>query len=176
MDRTGEWVAPERPWRAVTAAIAGARAGTGRIVVVEGSAGSGKTHLLDRAAAEAAARGLAVVRARAGELDPRRLATELAEVAGPADGDGTSARLVLLDDLGSGDDDGDGDTGARAAALAARLAGAGRVAVVLATRPPTPGSGLARALAGLTRRAGAERLVLHPLSRTTTASLAAELL
>src|SRR5215467_11712747 len=110
MDRTGAWVAPERPWRAVTAAIAGARAGAGRIVIVEGTAGSGKTHLLDRAAAEASAQGVAVVRGRAAAL-----AADLASGSGTATRDGTCARLVLLDDLDRCDDDGDTDARAVAA-------------------------------------------------------------
>ncbi|HET8529175.1 MAG TPA: AAA family ATPase [Gaiellaceae bacterium] len=72
-----------RPWRdeqpalleraqelaAVDEAIAGAQSGAGRLVVIEGPAGIGKTALLAEARARAAASGLAVLTARASELE-----------------------------------------------------------------------------------------------------------
>jgi AAA ATPase domain len=72
-----------RPWRdeqpalleraeelaAVDAAIAGAETGAGRLVVIEGPAGIGKTSLLAEGRARAAASGLTVLSARASELE-----------------------------------------------------------------------------------------------------------
>jgi class 3 adenylate cyclase/DNA-binding CsgD family transcriptional regulator len=72
-----------RPWRpeqpslleraeelaAVDAAIAAARSGAGRLVVIEGPAGIGKTSLLAEGRACAAASGLTVLSARASELE-----------------------------------------------------------------------------------------------------------
>jgi class 3 adenylate cyclase/DNA-binding CsgD family transcriptional regulator len=72
-----------RPWRheqpallerveeltAVDAAIAGAQGGGGRLVVIEGPAGIGKTSLLAEGRARAAASGLTVLYARASELE-----------------------------------------------------------------------------------------------------------
>jgi class 3 adenylate cyclase/DNA-binding CsgD family transcriptional regulator len=72
-----------RPWReeqpalleraeelaAVDAAIAGAQSGTGRLAVIEGPAGIGKTSLLAEGRARAAASGLTVLYARASELE-----------------------------------------------------------------------------------------------------------
>jgi class 3 adenylate cyclase/DNA-binding CsgD family transcriptional regulator len=72
-----------RPWRdeqqalleradelaAVDAAIAGAQGGAGRLVVIEGPAGIGKTSLLGEGRARAAASGLTVLYARASELE-----------------------------------------------------------------------------------------------------------
>jgi len=73
----------QRPWRdeqlalleraeelaAVDAAIAAAGGGAGRLVVIEGPAGIGKTALLGEARARAAASGLPVLLARASELE-----------------------------------------------------------------------------------------------------------
>jgi len=53
----------------VEAALAQARAGRGRIVVVEGPAGIGKTALLAAARTAAADEGMRVLRARANELE-----------------------------------------------------------------------------------------------------------
>jgi DNA-binding CsgD family transcriptional regulator len=53
--------------RAVDAAIAAAREGRGRAILVEGAAGTGKSALLERARERAAAGGLRVLRAVAGE-------------------------------------------------------------------------------------------------------------
>jgi len=78
----GEPRAP-RPWRdehaalleradelaAVDAAIAGAQNGAGRLVVIEGPAGIGKTSLLAEGRARAADSGLTVLYARASELE-----------------------------------------------------------------------------------------------------------
>ena len=72
-----------RPWRdeqpalleraeelaAVDAAIAGAQTGAGRLVVIEGPAGIGKTSLLAEGRARAAASGLTVLSGRASELE-----------------------------------------------------------------------------------------------------------
>src|SRR5919204_6994615 len=72
-----------RPWRdeqralleraeelsAVDAAIAGAQSRAGRLVVIEGPAGIGKTSLLGEGRARAAASGLTVLYARASELE-----------------------------------------------------------------------------------------------------------
>ena len=72
-----------RPWRddepalleraeelaAIDAAIAGARSGAGRQVVIEGPAGIGKTSLLAEGRARAAASGVDVLDARASELE-----------------------------------------------------------------------------------------------------------
>src|SRR5581483_6511187 len=72
-----------RPWRdeqpalleraeelaAVDAAIASARSGAGRLVVIEGPAGIGKTSLLAVGRARAASSGLTVLYARASELE-----------------------------------------------------------------------------------------------------------
>jgi class 3 adenylate cyclase/DNA-binding CsgD family transcriptional regulator len=72
-----------RPWReeqptlleraeelaAVGAAIAGAQSGTGKLVVIEGAAGIGKTSLLAEGRARAAASSLTVLYARASELE-----------------------------------------------------------------------------------------------------------
>jgi class 3 adenylate cyclase/DNA-binding CsgD family transcriptional regulator len=72
-----------RPWReelpalleraeelaAVDAAIAGTHGGAGRLVVIEGPAGIGKTSLITEGRARAAASGLAVLSARASELE-----------------------------------------------------------------------------------------------------------
>jgi predicted ATPase len=49
--------------------LAGARGGTGRLLVVEGGAGMGKTRLVGVALAAAQAAGLEVLAARAGELE-----------------------------------------------------------------------------------------------------------
>jgi class 3 adenylate cyclase/DNA-binding CsgD family transcriptional regulator len=73
----------QRPWRdeqpalleraeelaAVDAAVAGAQSGAGRLVVIEGSAGIGKTSLLAEGRVRAAASGLTVLYARASELE-----------------------------------------------------------------------------------------------------------
>lgn len=53
----------------IEGSIESARAGQGRLVVVEGPAGIGKTKLLAAAAEQAGARGLAVLHARGGELE-----------------------------------------------------------------------------------------------------------
>jgi len=53
------------------AALASAQSGTGALVVIEGVAGIGKTALLDAASAEAAARGMTVLRAHGSELELR---------------------------------------------------------------------------------------------------------
>ncbi|HSC74325.1 MAG TPA: AAA family ATPase [Gaiellaceae bacterium] len=72
-----------RPWRdeqpalleraeelaMVDAAVASAQSGAGRLVVIEGSAGIGKTSLLAEGRARAAASGLTVLYARASELE-----------------------------------------------------------------------------------------------------------
>ncbi len=73
----------QRPWRdeqpalleraeelaAVDAAVASTQTGAGRLVVIEGSAGIGKTSLLAEGRARAAASGLRVLYARASELE-----------------------------------------------------------------------------------------------------------
>ena len=73
-DRLGIRAAPARPLlerdRELTAlreAIAAARAGEGRLVVIEGSAGIGKSSLLAESRAIASAAGMRVLGARAGE-------------------------------------------------------------------------------------------------------------
>ena len=54
---------------ALDAAIDAARRGAGRLVVVEGPAGIGKSRLLAVAGHRAQERGMAVLRARGGELE-----------------------------------------------------------------------------------------------------------
>lgn len=54
---------------ALDGAIGDARAGTGRLMVVEGAAGTGKSSLLAAACERASAAGLRVLRARGGELE-----------------------------------------------------------------------------------------------------------
>jgi len=54
---------------AVDAAIAGAQSGAGKLVVIEGPAGIGKTSLLAEGRARAADSGLTVLYARASELE-----------------------------------------------------------------------------------------------------------
>ncbi|HEY4097988.1 MAG TPA: AAA family ATPase [Baekduia sp.] len=82
---------------AVGAAIAAAREGRGRAVVVEGAAGTGKSALLEAARARAATDGLRVLRAAAGEHERgyafgcvRQLFEPLLRTAGP------DARAALL--------------------------------------------------------------------------------
>ena len=57
--------------RAVDRLLAAARAGTGRLLLVEGHAGIGKTALLDAAVARAQADGFTVLRAGASELESK---------------------------------------------------------------------------------------------------------
>lgn len=54
---------------ALREAVAAARASEGRIVLLEGAAGLGKTHLLTVVAREAQEQGMVVLRARGGELE-----------------------------------------------------------------------------------------------------------
>ena len=54
---------------AIGAAVAGAVANAGRLVVIEGHAGMGKTRLLEEARTTAAQAGVEVLAARAGELE-----------------------------------------------------------------------------------------------------------
>jgi len=114
-----------RPWRneqpalleraeelaAVEAAIAGAHGGAGRIVVIEGPAGIGKTSLLAEGRARAAASGLRVLYARASELEAAfsfgvvRQLFEAAVAASPDDGllGGAAAQGARLFRPGEGD-------------------------------------------------------------------------
>lgn len=59
----------EEELRRLDRAIAGAKAGTGTVVAVEGSAGIGKTRLLRAAVERAAESGMAVVSARGGQME-----------------------------------------------------------------------------------------------------------
>ena len=62
LDRDAELAALERQ-------LAALRAGSGRVIVVEGPAGIGKSSLLAAVAADAEAGGVAVLRARGGPLE-----------------------------------------------------------------------------------------------------------
>ncbi|MDX2931485.1 AAA family ATPase [Streptomyces ipomoeae] len=59
----------EEELRRLEGAIAGAKAGTGTVVAVEGSAGNGRTRLLRAAMERAAVSGMAVVSARGGQME-----------------------------------------------------------------------------------------------------------
>jgi DNA-binding CsgD family transcriptional regulator len=100
-----------RPWRdeqpallerseelaAVDAAIAGARGGTGTLVVIEGPAGIGKTALLAEGRARAAASGSTVLYARASELETAfsfGVVRQLLEAAVATAADDERARLL----------------------------------------------------------------------------------
>jgi DNA-binding CsgD family transcriptional regulator len=67
--RTGPLQERERELERLAAGVAAAAAGAGRVVLVEGDPGVGKTALLATAAELAAASGLSVLRARGGELE-----------------------------------------------------------------------------------------------------------
>ena len=67
--RTGALLEREDELREVARAVEDACGGAGRLIVVEGPAGIGKTRLLEAARAHAAAHGMAVHSARASELD-----------------------------------------------------------------------------------------------------------
>ena len=67
--RTAALLEREEELREVERAVATAREGAGRRVVAEGPAGIGKTRLLDAARAHAAEQGMALLSARASELD-----------------------------------------------------------------------------------------------------------
>lgn len=80
-----------RPLARIDALLTGAVAGRGGVLVVEGEPGIGKTALLADAAERGAGRGLAVLRARAGELERaypygvvRQLFAGVLAAAGPA--------------------------------------------------------------------------------------------
>lgn len=66
--RTSELLERDRELNAIADALQAAARGSGRVLVIEGPAGMGKTALLDAAAERAAAGGLAVLRARGDEL------------------------------------------------------------------------------------------------------------
>src|SRR4051812_28116816 len=59
----------ERELGVVRGALGDARAGAGRLLVVEGPAGIGKSRLLDEAAALASETRMTALRARGGELE-----------------------------------------------------------------------------------------------------------
>lgn len=59
----------EAELHALSVLLDGAKAGSGRALVIEGEAGVGKTALLERACDGAATRGMTVLRARGGELE-----------------------------------------------------------------------------------------------------------
>lgn len=71
-ERTSTWGGPlerESELAALATALEAPCAGSGQLIVVEGGAGAGKSTLLDAAARLAAEGGLAVLRARGGELE-----------------------------------------------------------------------------------------------------------
>jgi class 3 adenylate cyclase/DNA-binding CsgD family transcriptional regulator len=105
---------------AVDVAIAGARSGAGKLVVIEGPAGIGKTALLAEGRARAAASGLTVLSARASELEAAfsfgvvRQLFETAVVTAPKEEQsrllgGAAARSARL--FGPGESDGSSEEG-----------------------------------------------------------------
>src|SRR5437763_12311981 len=72
----------ERELEELASALAAARAGTGRLVVIQGEAGVGKSRLLDAAAEQARASGMGVLTARGLEFEcdcPFGVAVQLLE-------------------------------------------------------------------------------------------------
>ena len=66
---SGELLEREEALRAIDALLAAGRDATGRLLLVEGHAGIGKSALLEEAVARARAEGMIVMRARASELE-----------------------------------------------------------------------------------------------------------
>jgi DNA-binding CsgD family transcriptional regulator len=181
-------------------ALSSLRSGTGVVVVIEGSPGIGKSHLLAEAVRMA---GRMSARVGLGEADPSEAVVELAPLlralfdgaaplldrsALPAARSGPEQRYWLMQDLESLlegaaavaplvvclDDLQWADSGTLAAlrALPARLASV-PVAWILAARPVQPGSGLADVVEQLVSQ-GARRITLEPLTPAAVAELAAE--
>ncbi|MGP0026072.1 MAG: ATP-binding protein, partial [Streptosporangiaceae bacterium] len=97
----------ERELEELAGALAAARAGTGRLVVIQGEAGVGKSRLLDAAAGQARASGMGVLSARGLEferdypfgvalqmLEPSLAAAEPGQRASLRAGAGVAAALV----------------------------------------------------------------------------------
>jgi len=183
-------------------ALSSLRAGTGVVVVIEGSPGIGKSSLLAEAARMA---GRLPARVGLGEADPSEAVVELAPLlralfdgaapllrrsALPAARSGPEQRYWLMQDLESLlegaaavaplvvclDDLQWADSGTLAAlrALPGRLASV-PVAWILAARPVQPGSALADVVEQLTSQ-GARRITLEPLTPSAVAELASEVM
>jgi DNA-binding CsgD family transcriptional regulator len=183
-------------------ALSSLRSGTGVVVVIEGSAGIGKSRLLAEAVRLA---GRVSARVGFGEADPSEAVVELAPLlralfdgaapllersALPAARGGPEQRYWLVQDLESLlegaaavaplvvclDDLQWADSGTLAAlrALPARLESV-PVAWILAARPLQPGSVLADVVEQLVSR-GARRITLEPLTPAAVAELASELM
>ncbi len=172
----------------IARALADAAAGTGRLLLIEGPAGIGKSSLLDDTAAAATDLGIGVLRARAGELE-REFAFGLVgqlfepDASPPPPGGDDSVvlaaffrrlavlaaeqpLLLALDDLHWAD-----APSLRFVDYASRRPEAAPVVIAGTVRTAEPGSP-AELIQRLRDRAGAVRVTPRPLSPAATAQLA----